>query len=84
MKMPDPDALRFAAEWLRQYEDSHESDGDTRRAEAVAAWLDQQADAATFRAVAREVGVSTKAVRSRAKACPDTLGALRAMARSTS
>lgn len=82
MKTPDPDALRFAAEWLRQYDDTHDGGADTRRAEAVAAWLDQQADAACFRAVAREVGVSTKAVRARAKASTETLAALRATARS--
>jgi response regulator of citrate/malate metabolism len=83
MKTPEPDALRFAAEWLRQYDDTHDGGDDTRRALAVAAWLDQQADAATFRAVAREVGVSAKTVRRKAEACPETLGALRAMARST-
>lgn len=83
MKTPDPDALRFAAEWLRQYDDTHDGGDDTRRAEAVAAWLDQQADAASFRAVAKEVGVPTWIVRKRAKASPETLAALRSLARSS-
>lgn len=81
MKMPSPEALRFAAEWLRQYDDTHDGGHDTKRAECVAAWLDQQADAACFRAVAKEVGVSTRVVRKRAKASAETLAALRAMAR---
>lgn len=57
MKTPDPDALRFAAEWLRQYDDTHDGGGDTSRAAAVADWLDAQANAAEFRSAAREHGV---------------------------
>lgn len=57
MKTPDPDALRFAAEWLRQYDDTHDGGDDTSRAAAVADWLDEQATAADFRSAAREHGV---------------------------
>lgn len=71
MKKPDPDALRFAAECLRE----------TRRALAVAAWLDQQADEDCFRATAKAVGVSTKVVRARAKAGDETLRTVREIAR---
>lgn len=62
MKTPDPDALRFAAEWLRQYEDTHD-DLDTKRAVAVADWLEAQADAAELRRAARECGVPTRKLR---------------------
>lgn len=67
MKTPDSDALRFAAEWLRQYDDEHDGGSDTARAAAVADWLDAQAAAADIRSVARECGVPTKAVRERVR-----------------
>lgn len=57
MKTPDADALRFAAEWLRQYDDTHDGGADTARAAGVAEWLDAQANAAELRATARFHGV---------------------------
>jgi hypothetical protein len=57
MKMPDQDALRFAAEWLRQYDDTHDGGTDTARAAGVADWLEAQAQAKDIREAAREVGV---------------------------
>lgn len=63
MNTPNSDALRFAAEWLRQYEDTHDGDGDAVVAEAVAKWLDTQADAQDERTAAREFGVSTAQLR---------------------
>lgn len=47
------DNLRFAAEWLRQYDDSHDGGEQTRIAEKVAAWLDAQAEAKDSRDAAR-------------------------------
>lgn len=63
MKAPDSDALRFAAEWLRQYDDTHDGGGDTMRAAAVADWLDAQADAADLRAAARQHHVPVEKLR---------------------
>jgi GNAT superfamily N-acetyltransferase len=60
---PDSDALRFAAEWLRQYDDTHDGGADTARAAAVADWLDEQANAADVREAARKHGVPTKLMR---------------------
>lgn len=54
---PNADALRFAAEWLRAYDDSHDGGEQMAEAERVAEWLDAQADAQELRAVAREHGV---------------------------
>jgi len=57
MNKPNPDALRFAAEWLRAYDDSHDGGEQSAVAETVAEWLDAQADASELRAAAREHGV---------------------------
>lgn len=57
MKTPNADDLRFAAEWLRQYDDTPDGGAQTAIAEAVAAWLDDQASASELRSVARENGV---------------------------
>lgn len=54
---PEPDDMRFAAEWLRQYDDSHDGGKQSAVAAAVARWLDEQADAKELRAAAREHGV---------------------------
>lgn len=62
---PKPDALRFAAEWLRQYDDSHDGGEQTETAQAVAQWLDAQADAKELRDAAREHGVPVKGLRAR-------------------
>ncbi len=53
-RTPGPDDLRFAAEWLRAYDDSHDGGEQTAIAEAVAEWLDAQADAKELRATAAE------------------------------
>jgi hypothetical protein len=60
---PTPDDLRFAAEWMRQYDDSHDGGKQTAVAEALAEWLDAQADAKELRAAAREHKVPVKGLR---------------------
>jgi hypothetical protein len=65
MKTPDSDALRFAAEWLRQYDDSHDGGEGTATAEAVAKWLDRMAMGKDIRDVARQHGVPTAALRAK-------------------
>lgn len=60
---PNPDALRFAAEWLRQYDDSHDGGEQTALAEVVAEWLDAQAEAKELRDAAREHGIPVGALR---------------------
>jgi hypothetical protein len=65
MNTPPPDALRFAAEWLRQYDDSHNGGKQTATAQSVADWLDQQADAKELRDAAREHGVPVGGLRAR-------------------
>jgi hypothetical protein len=54
---PGPDEMRFAAEWLRQYDDTHDGGKQTRIAAKVAEWLDAQADAKEIRDLARQHGV---------------------------
>ena len=63
MRTPSADDLRFAAEWLRQYDDSHDGGEQSAIAEVVATWLDDQADAKELRDVARDAGISVSAVR---------------------
>ena len=60
---PGPDDLRFAAEWLRQYDDEHDGGQDTARCARIAEWLDDQADAMTLRNVAKQAGVPVAALR---------------------
>ena len=60
---PTADDLRFAAEWLRQYDDSHEGGAQSSVAERVASWLDGQAEAKELRELAREHGVPVKRLR---------------------
>jgi hypothetical protein len=61
---PTPDTLRFAAEWLRAYDDSHDGGEQSAVAGAVAEWLDAQADAKELRAAARAHGVPVNGLRS--------------------
>jgi uncharacterized protein (DUF111 family) len=69
MTTPDPEALRFAAEWLREYEgDCTDGNEDVKKAASVADWLNAQADAADLRAVAKEHGVPVAKLRRRMKA----------------
>lgn len=63
MKTPDPKALRFAAEWLRHFDDTHDGGNDKATAAAVAEWLESQATAAEFRAVARKNGLPVSKLR---------------------
>jgi hypothetical protein len=63
--MPTPDALSFAAEWLRHYDDTHDGGQQTAIAAEVADWLDEQAAAKTLRDAARGSGVPVKALRAR-------------------
>lgn len=67
-RTPSADALRFAAEWLRHYEDEQDRGVDEARANAVADWLDDQAEASELRAAAREHGVPVARLRSALKA----------------
>ena len=60
---PNADDLRFAAEWLRAYDDSHEGGQDMARAAVVADWLEEQADAKEMRAAARQLGVPMNKLR---------------------
>lgn len=77
MKTPDQDALRLAAEWLRQYDDQHDGGADTARCAGVAAWLDAQADAADLRHVARKHGVPVGKLRAKLQGRYATPGAAR-------
>lgn len=52
--------LRLAAEWLQHNEGES---GEADDCHAVAAWLLEQAEAAEFRALCRDAGVSVKAAR---------------------
>lgn len=65
MKAPSADDLRFAAEWLRAYDDEHEGGEQMAIAAAVADWLDAQADSKELRAAAREHGVPVAGLRNR-------------------
>jgi hypothetical protein len=51
---PSADDLHTAAQWLDVYEGAEDADACQR----VRAWLLQQADAAEFREVCRQAGVS--------------------------
>lgn len=84
-KAPDSNDLRFAAEWLREYEDSHEGGLDSLRAAKVADWLEARADAADIREVAREQRVPVAKVRAAVArvAQPDYLARLTARAART-
>lgn len=62
---PEPDALRFAAEWLRSYDDTHDGGEQTAIAESVAEWLDAQADAKELRDVAKSYGVPVGGLRAK-------------------
>lgn len=66
--MPNADDLRFAAEWLRQYDDSHDGGQQSAIAEAVADWLDEQAAAKVLREVAKANGVPVGKLRAKLKA----------------
>lgn len=67
MKTPQEDDLRFAAEWLRQYDDEHDGGQDSLRATLVADWLDAQADAKALRDAAAEHGIPVGKLRSALK-----------------
>lgn len=64
-RRPGSDDIRFAAEWLRAYDDSHDGGEQTAIAEAVAEWLDAQAEAADMREVARKGGVPVRRLRAK-------------------
>lgn len=67
---PDPDALRFAAAWLRYYEDEHDGGGQSAIAASIADWLDAQADAKELRDAAREHGVPVGRLRAKLAVAP--------------
>jgi hypothetical protein len=60
---PGPDDLRFAAEWLRQYDDSHDGGEQSAVSERIADWLDAQADAKELRDAAKAHGMPVKRLR---------------------
>ncbi len=62
MKMPDPDDMRAAADWLRYNEGSPDERDPMLR---VAKWLELQADAKYFRDTCRKAGVPVKAALAR-------------------
>jgi len=66
-KQPPPDALRFAAEWLRAYETDGSPEGDMVVADAnyVADWLEAMASEKFIRDAARNAGVPVKLLRQR-------------------
>lgn len=68
MKTPVADDLRFAAEWLRMYDDSHDGGAQSAVAEEVATWLEEQADLKQLRDVARENGVPVEKLRKKLRA----------------
>ena len=68
MSTPSPDDLRFAAEWLRAYDDDHDGGEQSAIAKKVAAWLEAQADAKELRSAAREHGVPAAKLRQRLRA----------------
>ena len=65
MKTPNADDLRFAAEWLRQYDDSHDGGEQSTIAELVAKWLDDQAAAKDLREAASKHGVPVGKLRAK-------------------
>lgn len=65
MKTPQADDLRFAAEWLRAYDDSHDGGEQSTIANKVAEWLDAQADAKDLREAAFEHGVPVGKLRAK-------------------
>lgn len=71
---PNSDALRFAAEWLRQYDDSHDGGEQMTVAESVAAWLDVRADAKDLRDTARKHGVPVGRLRTKLTAIAKATG----------
>jgi hypothetical protein len=67
MTTPGIDSLRFAAEWLRQYDDSHDGGEQTAIANTVAQWLDYQADQKELRSLARQHMVPVGKLRDKLK-----------------
>jgi hypothetical protein len=65
MRTPEPDDLRFAAEWLRAYDDSHDGGKQTAIAMRIALWLDEQADAKELRDTAAHHGVPVAKLRAK-------------------
>jgi hypothetical protein len=65
MRTPDSDDLRFAAEWLRAYDDTHAGGEQTAVAMRIALWLDEQADAKDLRDVAVQYGVPVAKLRAK-------------------
>jgi hypothetical protein len=65
MTTPNSDDLRFAAEWLRAYDDEHDGGEQSAIATKVAGWLDAQANAKDLRDAAREHGVPVSGLRKR-------------------
>ncbi len=69
-RTPPPDDLRFAADWLRQYDDEHDGGEDTARCARIADWLDEQAIAKDLRDAAREHGLPVGKLRSKLREDP--------------
>ena len=69
MTVPKPDDMRAAAEWLRCYEPGAEE--PAKRMNAVADWLDDEADRREYdsmiRRKSRETGISASRIRAAMK-----------------
>jgi hypothetical protein len=65
VKPPKADDSRFAAEWLRQYDDTHDGGEQISIACDVARWLDAKADAQELRAVARQHSIPIAKLRAK-------------------
>ena len=63
MKTPSPDDLYIAAQWLQIYEGAEDAEACHR----VAAWLENQAAAAEFRAACRDCDVPVSVARKQLK-----------------
>lgn len=66
-KSPSADDLAFAADWLDAYEAAPGDEDNGERAERLAGWLRQKADAAFLREAAREARIPVRALRAAIK-----------------
>ncbi len=65
MRIPEPDDLNSAAEWLESYEAADSDDDVVRTMNRVADWLRQQASAKMVRDAAKAAKLPTRALRIR-------------------
>ena len=63
IKTPTPEILRFAADWLRRYDEKKHGYRKRNDAVVVASWLDDQADKKELHDMAVKCGLSVKKIR---------------------